>query len=327
MPSIASKTQTTQAIADGAHKGLTGLKKALPSWLFYDDKGTELFEQITRLPEYYLTRVECGILKVHADDILRLATSSRPLSIVELGCGPAPKCGVLLTTLLRQQVSALYQPVDVSETALELTRSNIRNRFSGVDCHPQLANYVNQPLILERRPCGRILAVYLGSSIGNFPPTEAHSILINLRAQLAKGDSLLLGTDMVKDERVLLSAYDDSSGTTAAFNRNVLTRLNRELGANFDSDGFEHVVAWNRYEACIEMHLRPAREERVTIPPIAGHPELKITIHAGETIHTGSRYKFNPESVSSLLDSCGFSSVRAWQDPGKMFTVTLATAS
>jgi L-histidine N-alpha-methyltransferase len=326
MPILATPTELLQATADAAHKGLTAVARSLPPWLFYDDIGTLLFERITELPEYYLTRVERGILKTNADEILRLAASSRPLSIVELGCGSASKSGILLSALVRHQASALYQPVDVSKTALDLAQKSIRHQVSGVACRPQLANYVHQPLKLDRSPCGRILAVYLGSSVGNFPPIEAQDVLNNVRAQLEKGDSLLLGTDLIKDEKTLLIAYDDPAGATAAFNRNILTRLNRELGANFNPDSFEHTVIWNRYESCIEMHLRSAKNQEVRIPPTAGYPELTITFRVGESIHTESSYKFTFASVSSLLNWSGFSSVRTWQDPDRMFAVTLATA-
>jgi L-histidine N-alpha-methyltransferase len=326
MPTLATTTELVQAIAEAAHKGLTAVVRSLPQWLFYDEIGTLLFERITKLPGYYLTRVERGILKTHADEILRLAASHRPLSIAELSCGSASKTGILLSMLVRHQASALYQPVDISKAALDLVQKNIRHQVSGIACRPQLANYVHQPLKLDRLPCGRILAVYLGSSVGTFPPIEAQDVLSNVRAQLEKGDSLLLGTDLIKDEKSLLIAYDDASGTTAAFNRNILTRLNRELGANFNPDGFEHTVIWNRNESCIEMHLRSSRSQEVSIPPIAAYPELNITFRAGETIHTESSYKFTFASVSSLLNGSGFSSAKTWHDPDKMFAVTLATA-
>ena len=327
MPSIIVATQTKQAVADEAHKGLIAPRKSLPPWLVYDTQGSQLFEQITKAPEYYLSRIERSILRAHADEILRIAANCRPLSILELGCGSASKSGILLSALARHQVTARYQPVDVSKTALDLAQRNIQKQVSGVAFRPQIANYTCDPLKLERWPCGRILAVYLGSSIGNFTPAESQDLLSNLHAQLQKGDSLLLGADLVKNEQTMTAAYNDASGITAAFNRNVLARLNRELGANFDIENFDHKVIWNKHESRIEMHLRSVIPQRVRIPAGSNYPEQQVDFREDETIHTESSYKFTFASISALLQWSGFSTAQTWYDTDQMFALTLATVN
>jgi L-histidine N-alpha-methyltransferase len=182
-----------------------------------------------------------------------------------------------------------------------------------------VANYVTHPPMLERFK-GSTLAMYIGSSIGNFSPKEARSILRNLRSELRPGDSLLLGTDMVKDEATLVRAYDDRDGVTAAFNLNVLHRLNRELGANFDTECFRHRARWNRVESRMEMHLESTRDQCVNIPAA----QLSIEFAAFETIHTESSYKFTRKTLDALLDDAGFTIQQAWTDSRQWYTLTLA---
>jgi L-histidine N-alpha-methyltransferase len=182
-----------------------------------------------------------------------------------------------------------------------------------------VANYVTRPPKLERFK-GTTIAMYIGSSIGNFSPEEARTILRNLRSELKAGDALLLGTDMVKDEATLVRAYDDRDGVTAAFNLNILHRLNRELGANFEAGCFRHRARWNRVESRIEMHLESTRDQRVNIPAA----QLSVQFAAFETIHTENSYKFTPSTLSALLDDAGFSIDQSWTDPLEWYTLTLA---
>jgi L-histidine N-alpha-methyltransferase len=193
-----------------------------------------------------------------------------------------------------------------------------------------VANYTREPLPLNRLPNTLTLALYIGSSIGNFTPEEAREVLRNLRAQLLPGDTLLLGTDLRpsagKTEATLLAAYNDAAGTTAAFNLNVLTRLNRDLGADFNIDNFRHKAVWNPAESRIEMHLESLVAQRVHIPENAFGPAMTVDFVAGETIHTENSYKFTPAKVESLLTSANFAPTKSWQDPQHLFAVTLATA-
>jgi dimethylhistidine N-methyltransferase len=318
-------------VAEVARLGLTAAQKWLPAWLFYDEAGSELFEQITALPEYYLTRTERALFEQYADEIFLELIA--PLTIVELGAGTAAKTGILLQALTRFQLGVLYQPIDVSASALAEAQK-LEAQIPGVTVLPQVANYVTDPIRIEREPGRRVLVLYIGSSIGNFSPAQAHGVLSNLRAQLQPGDALLLGTDLApgripgkgKSIPQLLAAYDDAAGVTAAFNLNVLTRLNRELSADFDLDSFAHEARWNAANSAIEMHLRSTRAQTVTLPANAAGPALTLTFGAGETIHTENSYKFTPASIAQLLAPAGFTPTRTFHDSGCQFAVTLASA-
>ena len=328
-------TSTSDSVRREACSGLTATPKTLSPWLFYDEAGSHLFEQITELPEYYLTRTERGIFADHAGEILREAAASHgphpagKLTLIELGAGTATKTGILLREAVWQQGSVVYQPVDVSETALAEATENILNNIPGVTVRSQVTDYTREGLPLDRLPNTRTLALYIGSSIGNFTPDEAQGLLRNLRAQLLPGDVLLLGTDLVpgrnKTEATLLAAYDDAAGVTAAFNLNVLTRLNRDLGTDFDVENFRHKVLWNPTSSRIEMHLESPIAQQVHLPANGG-PALTIAFAAGETIHTENSYKFTRAAVRAMLASAGFAVTRSWQDAQGLFAVTLATA-
>jgi dimethylhistidine N-methyltransferase len=334
VPSIVAAEVDTlnNAVASEARKGLTGQPRTLSPWLFYDEAGSHLFEQITQLPEYYLTRTERAIFTAYADEILEQAANGdkQTLTLIELGAGTATKTGVLLAAAVRRQGSVVYQPVDVSESALAVASKNIQANFPGVTIRCQVADYTREPLPLDRLPGLRTLALYIGSSIGNFAPADAESLLRNVRAQLLPGDKLLLGTDLgpgaQKSIAALLAAYSDASGTTAEFNRNVLVRLNRDLDANFDPDTFTHKSLWNQAHSRIEMHLESLVSQRVHIPANSAGPSLTLNFEAGETIHTENSYKFTPATIEALLSSANFTISRSWQDPQHLFAVTLATA-
>lgn len=336
MPTIAAAPEildaTSHAVAAEARAGLTSRPRTLSPWLFYDEAGSQLFEQITELPEYYLTRTERGIFTAHADEILQQAANGdkQTLTLIELGAGTATKTGILLAAAVRQQGSVVYQPVDVSETALSVASENIQANFPGVTVRCQVADYTREPLPLDRLPGLRTLALYIGSSIGNFSPAAAESLLRNVRAQLLPGDKLLLGTDLgpspQKSIATLLAAYNDAAGTTAAFNRNVLTRLNRDLGADFNPHAFAHKSKWNASLSRIEMHLESLIPQRVHIPANSAGPALNLTFAPGETIHTENSYKFTPAAIDALLASAKFTISKSWQDPNHLFAVTLATA-
>jgi L-histidine Nalpha-methyltransferase len=325
--SIAIAPAVNEAVADEARAGLTSTPKTLAPWLFYDETGSRLFEQITTLPEYYLTRTERDLFTTHADEIFR--TLGPNLTIAELGAGTASKTGILLRALTRLQPTVLYQPIDISPTALDEARE-LERTIPGVTVLPQTANYITESVRIERPPHTRILALYIGSSIGNFSPAEARAILTRLRAELQPGDALLLGTDLAssptKPIHTLLAAYNDAAGVTAAFNRNILTRLNRELDANFDLDRFTHHARWNPTESRIEMHLESTCTQAIHIPENSSGPALTLHFSPGESIHTENSYKFTPTAIATLLaDSC-FTPTRTFTDPQNLFAVTLATA-
>ena len=329
---------TIEAIAHEARVGLSATPKTLSPWLFYDEAGSRLFEEITELPEYYLTRTERSIFAAHADDILQEAARNQgpagKLTLIELGAGTATKTGILLAAAVRRQGSVVYQPVDVSETALAEATDNILSSIPGVTVRVQVADYTREALPLNRLANTRTLALYIGSSIGNFAPEDARDVLRNLRAQLLPGDTLLLGTDLApsggpntnKTVATLLAAYDDAAGTTAAFNLNVLTRLNRDLGTDFDVENFRHRACWNPTQSRIEMHLESLTAQRVHIPANSAGPALAIDFAQGESIHTENSYKFTTTAVETLLASANFKSTKSWQDPQHLFAVTLATA-
>ena len=310
-----------QALTYEVWRGLRKEQRSLVPWMLYDSEGSRLFESITALPEYYPTRTEREILANYADAIIAATGSdySRPLRLMELGAGTAAKTGILLEAAARLRSEVTYFPIDVSSDALDAACDSIGCLLPNVQLNPMVANYVTHPPKLEPFH-GTTLAMYIGSSIGNFSPEEARSILRNLRSELRPGDALLLGTDMVKDEAILVRAYDDRDGVTAAFNLNVLHRLNRELGANFDTGCFRHRARWNQLESRIEMHLESTRDQCVDIPAA----QLRVQFTARETIHTENSYKFTRDSLRDLLHDAGFTMEKIWTDPRQWYSLTLA---
>jgi dimethylhistidine N-methyltransferase len=325
-------SEATEAIAAEARRGLLAQRKSLAPWLFYDEAGSRLFEEITTLPEYYLTRAEREIFAEHAEEIFDALGAN--VAIAELGAGTAAKTGILLRALAQRQEGVLYQPIDISPSALEEARESIEHGISGIVVRPRIANYVTESIRIERPRGAKILALYIGSSIGNFSPSEAREILIRLRSELRAGDALLLGTDLApnlprdgagKRVETLLAAYDDADGVTAAFNRNILARLNRELGADFCLERFAHRAVWNAAESRIEMHLESLARQRVSVPMGAGGAEI-VEFEAGETIHTENSYKFTRDAIEGLLADSGFAITRMVLDAEEFFAVTLAEA-
>lgn len=310
------------SIASAVHLGLTSLPKRLPAWLFYDEAGSLLFEAITELPEYYLTRTERAILTAHARQMIALAAGSARLRLVELGAGSADKTRLLLQAAVAQQQTVVYEPLDVSASALESARTRIESEIPSVTVLPRVMDYTHA-LDLEATETGESrLVLYIGSSIGNFDPHEAAALLRRVRAALNPGDTLLLGVDRVKDEATLLAAYDDAAGVTAAFNRNMLIRLNRELGADFDPDAFAHRAVWNAAESRIEMHLESSAEQRVRLAAL----DLDVDIAPGETLHTENSYKYAPGQAEAMLAEAGFAAAGSWTDAQGWFAVVLGRA-
>jgi L-histidine Nalpha-methyltransferase len=317
-----SSVKDDSQIAAAVSEGLLSRPKWLPSWLFYDEAGSRLFDQITEIPEYYVTRTERAILMERAEEIVSRAAEGEALRMVELGAGSCTKTRLLLREAVARQDTIVYEPVDVSHTALMEAQERIENEIPGVVVRPRVLDYfrdfaLEPPLAEERR-----LVLYIGSSIGNFEPHEAHQLLENVREALAPGDALLLGVDMVKDRETLLRAYNDAAGVTAAFNRNILARINRELGADFDAEAFEHRAVWNRYRGRIEMHLGNLLPQTVKIPAL----DLRLEFEAGETIHTENSYKYQPGQAETMLRASGFAPEETWTDEKGWFSVCLARA-
>jgi L-histidine Nalpha-methyltransferase len=306
-------------VASAVRRGLTAPSKSLPPWLFYDEAGSRLFEQITELPEYYLTRVERGILSAYSGAILAHAADSQHLRIVELGAGSAAKTLVLLRAAMERRTGVVYEPVDVSFSALESARQRIERDLPEIEIFPQVIDYTRE-LDFEPSAAGeRRLVVYIGSSIGNFEPDEAVGLLRRIRSRLQPGDGLLLGVDLIKDRNTLLAAYDDRLGITAAFNLNLLRRLNRELEADFDLDAFSHRRFWIPDASRIEMHLQSLTAQTVRLAAL----DLEVEFREGETIHTENSYKFPLGGAEALLSAACFAPVRTWTDPYEWFAVCL----
>lgn len=305
------------ATAMAVREGLSATPKRLPSWLFYDEAGSELFEQITELPEYYLTRTERAIFESHASEMLQAAGPS--LTLVELGAGTATKTCVLIEELLQRQPRALFYPIDVSPSALQEATKQLAQQFPQLRVNPIVADYTGGVDALSRIT-GRKLVLYIGSSIGNFEPSQAVGILRRIRRSLRAGDALLLGTDFAKSPKVLLPAYNDAQGVTAAFNKNILSRLNRELDADFNLEAFQHIAIWNKHCSRMEMHLESMEAQQIFLPVL----DMDVTFSAGERIHTENSYKYTMDMVETILRESGFKLETTWQDRQKWYGVHLA---
>ena len=298
-------------------EGLSATPKRLPCWLLYDQIGSELFEQITELPEYYLTRTERSILEMYAGEILQGAGPS--LTLVELGAGTATKTRILIEELLQRQSRVLFYPIDVSPSALDEAMRQLGRQFPSLRVNPVVADYTGGVPALSRIS-GRKLVLYIGSSIGNFEPPEAVRMLRRIRQTLRTGDALLLGADFAKSSRILLPAYNDSQGVTARFSKNILARLNRELEADFDLDRFCHMALWNRRDSRMEIYLESTAPQSVFVPAL----DMDLSFEPGERIHTENSYKYTDAMIESILHQSGFALEQTWCDRKKWFGVHLA---
>ncbi|MEQ4304552.1 L-histidine N(alpha)-methyltransferase [Plantactinospora sp. B6F1] len=305
-----------RALRSDVRTGLTDTPRWLPPKWFYDARGSELFEEITRLPEYYPTRAERAVLAARAGEIARLTDAK---TLIELGSGSSEKTRLLLDALTARGSLGTFVPLDVSVSALEQSTTEIAAAYPGLRVRGIVGDFTRH---LDRLPAGgRRLVAFLGGTIGNLLPAERAGFLAALRSALERGDWLLLGTDLVKDPGVLVPAYDDAAGVTAEFNRNVLRVLNRELGADFEVDAFEHVALWDPDQRWIEMRLRARRPVRVRVL------DLDLVFAEGEELRTEISAKFRPEDVDAELAAAGFTGRARWTDDGGLFAVTLAQAT
>jgi L-histidine N-alpha-methyltransferase len=295
--------------------GLAATPKVLSPVWFYDETGSRLFDEITRLPEYYLTRAERSILEAHAGEVVRRSGAD---TLVELGSGTSEKTRLLLDAMAAAGALRRFVPLDVSEEVLREAADGIAAAY-GIEVRAVVGDFSRHLGEIPRG--GRRLVAFLGSTIGNLDPAERARFLTDLRATLDEGDGLLLGTDLVKDRGRLLAAYDDAAGVTAAFNRNVLRVLNAELGGDFDPDAFEHVARWDEDARWIEMRLRSRRAQVVTLAAV----ERTVRFDAGEEVRTEISAKFTPEQVDRELRAAGFRPAHGWSDPAGDFRLTLGT--
>jgi len=310
---------TQDDLARDVRQTLTAPIKSLPCKYFYDRQGVALFEQICALPEYYLTRVETGILKNQAARIIELCPSG--LVLVELGSGSSTKSRYLIEPCLVRQKHLVYYAIDISAGGLENGVRQLLQEYPQLRVVGLVGEFADGLSYLATHESGPRLAAFLGSTIGNFAEEEIKRFFSMLRQGLRPGDRFLLGVDLLKDPAVLQAAYDDSQGITAKFNLNILARLNRELSADFDLAAFRHRTVFNHERSRIEMHLVSLRDQRVKI----GDLGLEIDFRHGETIHTENCYKYSRARMESLLAGHGFQVLACFTDPQDQFCLFLAS--
>ncbi len=300
-----------------ARAGLTATPKSLPPKWFYDAEGSALFEKITELPEYYPTRAERSILRSASSSIAALSGAS---TLVELGSGSSDKTRLLLSALRAAGTLRSYVMIDVSEAALAGAGSALSPDYPGLEVHAVVSDFEANLGLDGARADGPRLVAFLGSTIGNMAPAQRSAFLARVRSQLRPGDSFLLGTDLVKDPAILVAAYDDTAGVTAAFNKNVLSVLNAALDADFDLDAFEHVARWDPEAEWIEMRLRSTAVQSVRVPALG----LTVSFGAGEEMRTEISAKFRRSGVACELAAAGFEMRSWWTDPAGQFGLSLS---
>ncbi len=317
-----SAAVTNSEFADDVRDYLARTPRQLPSRYLYDPLGSALFDAICRLPWYAVTAGETRLIERHGAQIF---TAVGPLArIVELGSGNGDKLAAIVAAAPPRRHPLDLHLIDISRAALA-TAARALGNFEQVRVIAHEANYESglQQFAGETARPGRTLAVFLGSNIGNYDPPAAAALLRSVRAALRPDDAFLIGVDLVKPEATLLAAYDDPLGVTAAFNRNLLVRINRELDGNFDLDGFRHQAIWNAGQSRVEMHLVSTRAQRVSVRR-AG---IDMVFADGESIWTESSYKFRPEQLTAQLEAAGFRVTSRWLDPASQFSLTLAKAA
>jgi len=305
-----------RTLADDVLDGLTRPLKELPPKHFYDARGSELFDAICELPEYYQTRTERLILQSQADGVV---AATGAVELVELGSGAVDKARILLEAMSAAGSLSRYVPVDVSETTVRAAAQTLVEDYPELAVHGVIGDFERH---LEHLPAplGPRLFAFLGGTIGNFPPGSRRRLLRRLRSVMGPDDHLLLGTDLVKDPHVIEAAYDDSAGVTAQFNLNVLHVLNRELDANFDVAAFEHVAFFDRKREWIEMRLRATDAQHVHV----GRLDLDVDFAAREELRTEISAKFTPQRLRGDLAAAGLELVELYTDPGELFAVSLS---
>jgi L-histidine Nalpha-methyltransferase len=306
------------ALRADAREGLTASPKCIPSKWLYDSKGSELYEKITRLPEYYPFRVEGGIMEAIADEI---AAATRASSIIEFGSGSADKTDILLRALRRAGTIHAYTAIDISESALLAAGSRLIAKYPGLSVRAVLADFETQAEMLAayESPSPR-LVLFLGGSIGQLRPGQRAEFLRRLRSAFRQGDMLLLGVDLVKDPAKLMAAYNDSAGVSTAFSKNLLAVLNAHVGAHFNLDAFDYVVTWHGESECVAMWLQSRISQVVRLSEI----DLSVDFVAGERIRMSISAKFRRDGIRAELECAGFSLHRWWTDPHGQYALSLS---
>ncbi len=305
----------TRALRRDVLNGMSATPKSLPPKWFYDPAGSDLFDQITRLPEYYPTRAEMQILRERSEEVAAVSAAD---TLVELGSGTSEKTRLLLDALHRQGSLRRFVPFDVDAGMMMSAGEAIIREYDGIEIEAVCGDFEEH---LGKIPNGgRRLVAFLGSTIGNLTPVPRARFLSALAEVMGSGDALLLGSDLIKETGRLLRAYDDSAGVTARFNRNVLTVVNRELGADFDTSAFDHVARWNAEEERIEMWLRAVGAQQVFVEAL----DLTVDFAAGEEILTEVSCKFHPDGIADELAAAGLRRTHWWTDPAGDFGLSLA---
>jgi L-histidine Nalpha-methyltransferase len=307
-------------LAEDVRRGLSSEPKRFLPKYFYDELGSQLFEAICLLPEYYLTRAENEILQRYADEIV--AAVKGDTTLLEMGSGSASKTRLVIEALLRKQSELVFVPVDISATALDSSSRILLQSYPRLKIEAYAADYFAGLSELKKKKRQRTLALFLGSNISNFDPAEALRFLRAMREVLVEGDALLLGADLKKDPAVLEAAYNDALGVTAAFNLNVLARINRELGGDFDLRGFRHLAFYNENPGRIEIYIESTREQTVNIKAL----DMQVSFGAGEQIHTENSYKYDLGNIASLASETGFTRAHTWLDSQERFSSNLLLA-
>jgi dimethylhistidine N-methyltransferase len=305
------------SFAEDVREGLSASPKRVPSKYFYDELGSTLFDAITLVPEYYLTRAETQILREWGWEIVRAL--GNPIEFIELGSGSAVKTRILIEEALRVQRTLKYSAIDISGEALRASAQALVERYPALSVTAYAADYFSILGTGTLKRQGRVLAMFMGSNIGNYEPNDARGLLTGLAASLKPGDGLLLGTDLKKDPRILEQAYDDATGVTAAFNKNLLSRMNRELGANFDLREFTHVAQYDAEHGRVSSYLQCKRAQKVRIDRL----DMTVPFARGERIHTESSYKYSMDDIAALAEQTGYALARSWTDKAERFSVNL----
>lgn len=308
------------SLAEDVSRGLTAKQKFLKPKYFYDEMGSIIFEAICRLPEYYVTRAELEILQKYRQQIIDSVLG--PVSLVEAGSGSSTKTRLLIETILEQQEDLLYVPMDISEEILVKTADELLVSYPRLSITAFVGDYLNSFRLLNELKSQRKLVLFLGSSLGNFEPPEDVDFLKLVRSALKPGDGLLLGLDLKKSADILEPAYDDALHVTAAFNLNLLNRINRELDADFDLRKFYHRAIYNEKLGRIEMHLVSQCAQTAYLAKV----DLHVNFDEGEFIHTESSYKYDAHQVHDLANKACFSGSHSWQDSNALFSLNMLVA-
>ena len=306
-----------ESVHEEVRRGLTSRPKTLPPILFYDERGSSLFEEISELPEYYLTRTEQAILDRYAPEMVTFC--AQELLLVELGSGSSTKTRTFLNALYAGDHRPIYQPVDISESILHATAEELVGEYPDLVVRAIASDYDRGLAEVGGQQGRQKVLLFLGSNLGNFSRTGAQELLSKVRQAMAPDGILFLGIDLLKPWPILQAAYDDALGVTADFNRNILVRLNRELQANFNLERFPHQVLWNAETNAVEMHLRSLGEQTAYIKDL----DLMVEFQDGETIHTESSHKYTHESLTRLCESAGLRVQTSWTDDQGWFALNL----